>query len=803
MKTISRFTILGAATLALAAFPLQAATYYVDDTGGNDSNAGTSSGAAWRTLTKVNGQTFAPGDSLLFKAGGVWTGQLHPLGTGSSGNAITIDRYGTGAAPLIQGNGNSATVLLDDQQFWTVKNLDITNNGTAGTLKRGIHVRATDLGQADSIHLVNLRVHDVTGDPADKDSAAIFFEAAGTTTPTYFYDVVIEGCLIHDVTRSGITSNGTWKVRTESTNTNWTPSLNVVIKNNVIADCAGNGLIWLTSDGAHIYNNVWSHNGDGISGNAMFVWNCDDSVIEYNEAYDQVFDVGDLDAGGFDADYKCKRTIIQYNYSHDNGMAGIVAVSSPPAAGGFNQNPKIRYNILQNNAGEAFRVGGYVTDAEFYNNTIYIDSSLSGVTILKHWKWTEAGETKWPDNTQYENNIFVNHSTSSNYEFDDPVLGSSTNDVFDYNVFYGQHPASEPADSHKSTTDPRLTDAGTGALGWETVDGYKLYEDSAALGSGVLIANNGGLDYWGNAVSASTAPNRGAYNGAGLAAATARREFEGIFVAASSGDQVEAIVDGAADAGGWSKLHADAVNDHVTYSSDLPAGTYSIQVRTKKLDDRGIVQLATSGDGTNFYDKDGPKDLYAATETWTTLSYTDTVTFSETGTKYFRFQATGKNAASSGYVVPLDSVTLTKLGDKKEFENLPFFASTGETLTLTSDVDADHGIWTKYAANGVNDFVTYAFHVPAGTYSIQVHTKKFTDRGTVQLATSSDNSAYYNKDAAKDLYAASAAWTTLSYTDTVTFATAGIKYFRFTVTGKNASSTDYILSLDSLALTKL
>lgn len=129
-----------------------------------------------------------------------------------------------------------------------------------------------------------------------------------------------------------------------------------------------------------------------------------------------------------------------------------------------------------------------------------------------------------------------------------------------------------------------------------------------------------------------------------------------------------------------------------------------------------------------------------------------------------RFKATGKNASSSGYVIPLDSVTLTKLGDKKEFENLPFFATTGETLSLTNDVDADHGRWTKYAANGVNDFVTYAFHVPAGTYSIQVRTKKFTDRGIVQLATSSDNGTYYSKDAAKNLYAASATWTTLSYT---------------------------------------
>src|SRR5258706_14826904 len=38
-----------------------ATTYYVSSSTGNDANGGTSSGAAWQSGAKVNGQTFFPG----------------------------------------------------------------------------------------------------------------------------------------------------------------------------------------------------------------------------------------------------------------------------------------------------------------------------------------------------------------------------------------------------------------------------------------------------------------------------------------------------------------------------------------------------------------------------------------------------------------------------------------------------------------------------------------------------------------------------------------------------------------------
>jgi hypothetical protein len=58
---------------------------------------------AWQTIAHVNGQTFQPGDSILFKRGDTWNESLAPGSSGSSGNPIGFDAYGAGAAPNLTG----------------------------------------------------------------------------------------------------------------------------------------------------------------------------------------------------------------------------------------------------------------------------------------------------------------------------------------------------------------------------------------------------------------------------------------------------------------------------------------------------------------------------------------------------------------------------------------------------------------------------------------------------------------------------------------------------------------------------
>ena len=80
-----------------------ATTYYVSSSLGNDANSGTSASAAWQTVAKVNAQTFAPGDSVLFRRGDVWNESLVASTSGTSGNPITFDAYGAGPAPNLTG----------------------------------------------------------------------------------------------------------------------------------------------------------------------------------------------------------------------------------------------------------------------------------------------------------------------------------------------------------------------------------------------------------------------------------------------------------------------------------------------------------------------------------------------------------------------------------------------------------------------------------------------------------------------------------------------------------------------------
>src|SRR5690606_8086408 len=105
-------------------------TYYVDADNGSDTYDGLSESTAWKSLEKVNSITFLPGTKILFKSGGIWVGQLKPKGSGSASMPIIIDKYGTGAKPLIDGNGleGEGVVYLYNQSYWEINNLEITNN---------------------------------------------------------------------------------------------------------------------------------------------------------------------------------------------------------------------------------------------------------------------------------------------------------------------------------------------------------------------------------------------------------------------------------------------------------------------------------------------------------------------------------------------------------------------------------------------------------------------------------------------------------------------------------------------------
>ncbi len=140
----------------------KARTFYVDSRSGNDGNAGTSSEAAWKSLTKVNSTSFLGGDRILLKSSSVWKGQLWPKGSGADGKPITVGMYGSGVKPVINGGGTvEDTVLLKNQEYWEIENLEITNTGETRAVRRGVHIELENFGEAHHIYVRSLTIHDV------------------------------------------------------------------------------------------------------------------------------------------------------------------------------------------------------------------------------------------------------------------------------------------------------------------------------------------------------------------------------------------------------------------------------------------------------------------------------------------------------------------------------------------------------------------------------------------------------------------------------------------------------------------
>lgn len=517
-KGVRAISLLVAMIMILGVFavsspiPVSAAgvNYYVDAIGGNDNNSGTSTSSAWKTLTKVNGMTFLPGDKILFKAGCSWTGQLHPLGSGSSTSAIIIDMYGTEAKPVINGNGmtGQAPVYLYNQQYWEINNLAITNNASTSGDRRGVLVEAANYGTVNHIYLKHLDIHDVKGIVSEtmegKNTAGIaIWVLADDSVATRFNDILIEGCTIHDVSNEGIITLHKGSSIDYPGTGNWTSRRfsNLAIRNNTIYNITKNGMILRLLDNTCVVEyNVCHDTATAMHGNTIYTAGCNGTVFQYNEGYLNKSPDG-YDGSMYDADLKSPNTVWQYSYSHDN-IEGLMWFCTVLQDTGI----IVRYNISQNDKNNIFRFEFDLGEASIYNNVVYIAPGLTSKII---------GENGSKNQTySFYNNIIYNLSSSAGYSF-----SSTTKRTIDYNVFYGQHPTKEPADAHKLTSDPKFVNPGGGGYGINSLDGYKLQASSPCINSGKSILNNGGKDYWGNPLYQG-APDRGAFEYQGASTPT-------------------------------------------------------------------------------------------------------------------------------------------------------------------------------------------------------------------------------------------------------------------------------------------
>jgi hypothetical protein len=479
--------------LLLAVGSTEARLLHLDAESGNDSADGLTPVTAWKTLAKANVFAYQPGDSLLFRRGGRWTGQFAPTsGEGTAQSPVYVGAYGEGPRPLIEGEGQvQDAVLLQNRSYWILTSLEITNLGASrpsgsGNIRRtGVHVVANNFGVMRGIRLRDLLVRDVNGSLVKhntNEGHGILFAATGNQNISRFDDIIIEDCRLERTDRNGIS-----QYRSNSN----PRSTGVIIRRNHLEDVGGDGIKIWGSNGALVEHNVVRGGRMRAQDHAAGIWPFDanGTVIQFNEVSGMK---GTLDGQAFDADYLCDSTVIQYNYSFDND-GGFLLLCAPGTS--YSRNTIVRYNISVGdgvNTARVIQLGGKITNSRIYNNTFFIRPTQN-VPLIASNSW-DGGNA---DSTFFWNNIFhVAPGGRVTYVWD-----LSTRNFLDRNAYYGNHVGRPSQDTRAILNlDTPFENGGATGFGLDAAGAHRLMRADSLLASGRVIANNGGRDFFGNAL---------------------------------------------------------------------------------------------------------------------------------------------------------------------------------------------------------------------------------------------------------------------------------------------------------------
>ncbi len=376
---------------------LQAATYYVSSAG-NDSNAGTSTGAPWLTISKVNSVGLVPSDSVFFNGGDTFTGNLlvNPGSQPGPTTRITVSSYGTGKATI--NCANSYAVKIKDCGYVTVNNLISVGSGivVTGTYpnKTGT-TTSTTAGFRVEISTTSTWYGGIILDSLEASGSlfGIALESTDATATAALENFRITNCNVHDCGPVGIYSHGTSTVPGS-----FHQHSGILYRYGYIADCQSTNNPGVTNyDFGNPTYTYWSgfgiftmnlsysvvercfttecgiasyHGGGGPVG-IIFV-ECANSVIRDCEA-SRIYAVAAADGNGIDLDLANTDCIIEYCYVHDCDGAGIHIFQ--PTTG-----QTIRYNIVENcarNNQACVKDAGSSTSL-WYNNTFYHEKATSG-----------------------------------------------------------------------------------------------------------------------------------------------------------------------------------------------------------------------------------------------------------------------------------------------------------------------------------------------------------------------------------------------------------------------------------------
>lgn len=280
------------------------ATKYFISATGDDTQSGTSVATAWRTIDKVNSQTFQSGDRILFEAGQAFNGSISLQGAGTATQPIIVSSYGIGRATINSGtlsgfySYNSAGIELRRLTFVGAGLLTNTNSGVEFY---------TDAPNTN-LNYLRLDSLNVSGYLYSGISVYSYNNASG------YSDVRFNFCQSHDNGEVGISSGS----QALNAHHNWAvtncQTYNIMGRREVTTYNTGNGIVLAGIDGALIEHCLAYNNGalnGNYSGGPAGIWGyrCNNLTIQYSESHHN--DSGSqYDGGGFDLDGGCTNSVL-------------------------------------------------------------------------------------------------------------------------------------------------------------------------------------------------------------------------------------------------------------------------------------------------------------------------------------------------------------------------------------------------------------------------------------------------------------------------------------------------------------
>jgi len=618
---------------------LEAQNYYVSPSG-NDNNPGTSPASPWQTIARVNAFTYAEGSTISFAGGQAFTGCLvfNPANVpqSSASTPFTVNSYGAGAATISSNcSGTSAAAITGDSvNGFMIDGLRVVNGGT--TIYGVLLENQTSNTPTQNLVVKNSEITGfapVSGSPNGGEIWIVGYAMNSNNGP--LKNIQILNNTLHGATVASSDGNGIGGYGYGENITNVLVQGNTVYNLGMPASATGAGILADGWSQATIQYNVIHDVGANVTScggpSGIETYSSNKITVKFNEIYNvqpTPSRTKGCDWDGIDLDGGTTNSTVEYNYTHHNGGAGLQAYDSNPTGTTWGPNT-YRYNISENDDWTEAQGGLFAIIPSSPQNAIYIygNTFFDNVTTQKKMTGSSAcfyygySAGTWAAGSLIADNIcemndFDEYGRNGNFIYNP---NGETGMTLSNNLYYttGHNPVWRWSGTSYTTlakwtatgretnpvlADPLLTSGGNGGTcTWTPSVGngsqscpqaYTLQSGSPALGAGVDVQSNGGVDYFQSLLT--DPPSIGAYSGTdggtGVGAGTPPATPTGVTATATAVDRIN--LTWSASAGAWSyNIFRDVESGFTPSASNMVA----VGVADATFQDSGLTF------GTTYY----------------------------------------------------------------------------------------------------------------------------------------------------------------------------------------------------------